>query len=612
MLAWSPSSRGSLDPEVATPYQIKVVLRIAEHRLLTPIFRDQVERELRDGLAGALGELGKVEIVKEHPLLAEINKKGLQPTLEAWTTVTGIKHHFVLIDFVDGRYQIETAQHDGLTGLASPVVRRTQTTDRQFVARAAALLVDRDLGLVGTLPDGVPGNEVRIVLKGGKLGVPLSRWVKKNEVFALSKILPSGSGPPRGQRVEWALLQVIELPDAEGVCLCRFLSRYKDPLAGGSPLGVRCVKLGTSKGPLKLRLLDSERLQPPPTQNLLVSAGGFDAKNPEALSSDSEGLVVSKEIYEHVAFVRVLGETGIRAQFAVEILEDRILPCRINARGAGDTAAHIELLRRQWTAQLYESQLVVAELFKELNKLVEAKSNQAALDKARGGIAGIDAELTLRGDERKKLRDDARTANIPLDLSDGEQQIQELLASKAELAKFIDNLEKVIKEAPKKQALLAKVERARLLEGEADYDQAIALYEEFLKEAEGDQPDLRRHLEELKEAWKPRSPEHDKARKFLFETWAKAETARDIKVLVAEAVIALEVCKRANDKLGPRRLLKINVGHSSRLAKRLEAIQIKDSEENRREAELIASVADDLSKLTKLVRDYLKPPEKKE
>ena len=49
------SSAAALDPESTTPYQVKVVLRVAEHPLLTKVFKDQLQRELGDGLQGRSG-----------------------------------------------------------------------------------------------------------------------------------------------------------------------------------------------------------------------------------------------------------------------------------------------------------------------------------------------------------------------------------------------------------------------------------------------------------------------------------------------------------------------------------------------------------------------------
>src|SRR5438128_1571276 len=90
----------ALDPETKKPYQLTVVLHVADNRLLTDVFRDRVERELLDGLQAALGDLAVVKVVREHPKLAEVlnPEKGLR-SLDGWTERSGGKTHFVLIDF---------------------------------------------------------------------------------------------------------------------------------------------------------------------------------------------------------------------------------------------------------------------------------------------------------------------------------------------------------------------------------------------------------------------------------------------------------------------------------------------------------------------------------
>ena len=71
------NSSAALDAETKKPYQLTVVLHVADHRLLTDVFRDRVERELHDGLQAALGDLAEVKVVREHPKLAEVLEKGL-------------------------------------------------------------------------------------------------------------------------------------------------------------------------------------------------------------------------------------------------------------------------------------------------------------------------------------------------------------------------------------------------------------------------------------------------------------------------------------------------------------------------------------------------------
>src|SRR5947209_5838874 len=116
-----------LDPEKDSPYQLQIVVRVADHPPFTAVFKDQVKRELRDSLQASLADLARVEVLDTHPLLKDIETKGLQAALDSWKEVSPRKTHFVLIDFKSGQYEIQARQHDGLTGLASPVPPRAKT-----------------------------------------------------------------------------------------------------------------------------------------------------------------------------------------------------------------------------------------------------------------------------------------------------------------------------------------------------------------------------------------------------------------------------------------------------------------------------------------------------
>src|SRR5579871_1527547 len=86
-------AKAALDPETDKPYDLQVVLHIADHRALTPVFRDQLERQLGDGLQAAYGELARVSVVHEHPRLKQIEQEGLR-SLDSWTDVSPVKTHF--------------------------------------------------------------------------------------------------------------------------------------------------------------------------------------------------------------------------------------------------------------------------------------------------------------------------------------------------------------------------------------------------------------------------------------------------------------------------------------------------------------------------------------
>src|SRR5216683_5218365 len=184
------------DSEADKPYKVQLVLRFAEHKQLTPAFKDKVERELVNSLQGALGEMGEVEVLHEHAKLKEIEEKGLERVLDSWRDLTGFKTHFVLIGFKDGEFEIQARQHDGYTGLAGYCRKPERITDRLLVARTAALLIERDFG-AGGLVEPIDAQTARIHFRAAALDGSLERWVKKGDVFALVQI----DGPPGRETV---------------------------------------------------------------------------------------------------------------------------------------------------------------------------------------------------------------------------------------------------------------------------------------------------------------------------------------------------------------------------------------------------------------------------
>src|SRR5439155_23968098 len=81
-------TRAGGDQELKSPYQLRVVLHFAEHRALTPLFQQEVESELGDQLRLTFGPLANVEILYKHPLLKEVQAKGLQHALDSWNELS--------------------------------------------------------------------------------------------------------------------------------------------------------------------------------------------------------------------------------------------------------------------------------------------------------------------------------------------------------------------------------------------------------------------------------------------------------------------------------------------------------------------------------------------
>jgi hypothetical protein len=609
-------ARGAQDPEINKPYHLQVVLHVAPNRLLTPIFRDLVQRQLRDSLQAALGDLAQVEIVPDHPLLKEVESKGLQSALDGYTVLSDTKTHFVLVDFVNGRYEIQARQHDGFTGLSSPAVRHASTTDRQLVARSAALLIDQDFGLAGTLEtDRMEGEKVDVMLKGGALGVPLDRWVKKDQVFAVAQISRGGS-QQRALLMPWTLLQVLEAP-RDGVCHCRLLHRMDNPLPRApSVLGYRCLKLGTTQALVRLRVVANDKLHTPLNgQPVRFSARGSDQEaSRDRTSTGPDGLVQSQRSYANVAFVSIYEGASLLARVPVEIVEGLAVTCPVFTGPAAEAKGQLYARRSRWLRQLYDVSLMADTLVQELNAMA-GEPSEKRLARAQEGLTALQADMGNLLSERDSLRTEAAgqlPKGTPLLLKEDEEHLQVLQKRRKELENYIAQLQQIITEEqnPKRREWKDMVARADLLERDAEFEKAIELYERVLKEG-GDDPRLREKLNTLKQAWGRNSEAHSKARAFIYDIWPRQETAAQMDSRLSEAHKAFQACKEAGDILSPQKLLKTCVEHTARLAKEADGLRPEAREDDRRTAETIIKLTEALKKFNEQVKDYLakaKPP----
>jgi hypothetical protein len=622
-------ARAALDPEVGKPYHLRVALHVADHRLLRGIFKDQVQRELQDSLQAALGPLATVEVVTEQSrkdtkdkglLLAldklkEARERGLQQTLDAWKDVSEVKTHFVLIDFVDGQYEIQLRQHDGLTGQASPTVRRERLDDRQFVARRVGQLIGEDFGPVGTVTD--RGDEktkiVKVALKGSALGAPLGNWVSPGEVFALVQISQSG-GALRAYRVPWALLQVKEEPK-DGVCTCQLFHRHPRPLDGGSGVvGYRCLKLSTlTKQPLRLQLVSANARKPVPeaSKQIHVQKFGFDPEPNNWVSgiTSREGFLSTetdkdKGYYDHVAFVLVLVGEEVKANIPVALVDDR--PVVIPVALASEASNLLTDRKNFWTHQITEDLLVVADLLKELKDTVgKAEQRAAALEKVKATLKSLEEDAKRFEEARTRLEADAKESKVELNLADGNGGLQKMKTAEGILRQYADKLEKLVaqQDSPEAKELKAKLTQAQLAEEDADYDRALALYNDVIKAGAADE-ELKADVKKLQAAWQPRDEEHRQAREYIYTKWPAIDPVQMLPEL-PKLRKAFEKCQEVGDNLTPRKILTAALNHINTLQDRAKALRPEENEDDRNTARTIDEVKQQLTELLKAVDNFV-------
>ena len=132
----------AVDAEATTPYKWRVVLSVSPHPTLGPAVKRQFVADLKAALGPALGDdFGSVEIIdltdtpkdKWEPLWKKVDEKGWAAldgdSLKEHNTLTGVKTHFLTLKAADGKFPLQSRQHDGSTGLATPLARTRTVTD---------------------------------------------------------------------------------------------------------------------------------------------------------------------------------------------------------------------------------------------------------------------------------------------------------------------------------------------------------------------------------------------------------------------------------------------------------------------------------------------------
>jgi hypothetical protein len=597
--------------EGKTRYQMRVVVSTENHPLLTKIFSDQLTRELGDALRSALGNLANIETTSKHPRLEQIQANGLGKALDSWDERSKEMTYFVLVSFSGTQYEIQTRMHDGLTGLASPTIRKDRTRDRAYVARIAALLVEQDLGLGGTISSEVAADRtVKVALQGGELATDLERWFKKDEILSIIQL-----GAGRGSPLPSAYLQIVS-PPRNGEMVCRLLARFD--LSKAKLVGLRAVLLGTQKGPVRVRVLEKPEKAGDPLRiprmaiTVQIRRSGFEAEDATKISLTPRAGDVDTSskgeagLFNKIAFVTVVASGATRARVPVPIVDDRIEVISVTLGGAGEND---QLLARYRSLQeaIVDAAQVQNDLFKKINELT------AKPDKRVEALKILEETSKRSKDDYERLKQElgevaAELAKLPskggVNLAALQKRLDSIRSAEKEINGTIKELQEIeAKENdPKRKDWKIQHAQAQRLEKEGEIGQALEIYQKCPDDLMT--PELKKHLEELTKKWTPLDEEHIKARKFLYETWPKLDTEKLFEK-VKEATQSLEVCKKHKDKIGAAKLLKELELHVKRLEKELADLKPDVNLDDQKLAKRIQDLVPQLKKLDEEARPLL-------
>jgi len=645
LLALAAPASAALDAEASLPYRLRVVVHCGDHPDFTQHFRAELKRDLHSSLQSALEGLGTVEVIdvrdipaqQWEPLWKTLDEKGLG-ALNTVSEINGVKTHYVSIEQVDGRYEVQARQHDGVAGFASPVVRIARTDNRNFVARLAGQLVKQDFGAIGTFDSPPPGQElVRVRLKGAGLGGQIERWVKKGDVFAVVQVRRGPGRPARanldgqgvagpqqmGKRIDGLLVQATEGPK-NGTVMCRMFQRYGGEVlpVRGAVLGYRCVKLGTIDAPLRLQLVDASGT---PYRNSALQVRVHAERFPERADEGEEasfrnGVYQSRKSFSGLVCARVSIADRTIARIPIEILGDEVTIRQVKIEPGAEARGRLDQARRDVIGRITEARLTQARCFRDLLALEKEGKNKDALARAETVRKSTDTEEAELRQDIERLAERARR-----ELPDGQaytadcqQQMQVLRDRQKELGKHIDDLNDAIRiendpaiQARRKQ-VQEQIRQAELLAQQADYDQALAAYERALSALDDSEAKaaVQKRYDVLKKAWAIHDKQHASARQFIYEKWPALKDPKEIRDNLPAARKAFEKCKAVGDRLTLNKLQLTAPELVNHLLDEAKAIQDSTEEEDQRRQAALKKVSEDLEQFLKEVTEYLKASEK--
>jgi hypothetical protein len=605
------------ESEARQPYKLVVVLHLADNPALTDTFYDRVARELGDSLQADFGDLVEVQVVRKHPWLNDVLGKGLASALKSsWTVRDGVKTHFVLIDFNGVDYEIQTGQYDGITGQPNPVlvvekertpvIRKESTRDREFVAKTTAQMIERDFGLIAsfsTWPRGPQPQTVQLEFKGASL-VPLDRWVKKGDVFAVVK-MPNGNGA--SEPVTNAIVQVQDAPK-EGVASGQLFWRFQPPVG---PVNFRCVKLGAVSGPLRLRLIKSSTTKKdtvePVDASLEIRRLGFTgelqtflkAATRHGLFDGSGENPKDRGVFDKVAFVSVVG--NMRAVVAVPLLTDQPYLIKLTDQNEADQFAEID--KEAWHTKVRESFGRLEYVISDIQKLATKDGTVAEIVKKGENGLDVAQEAYDQLIIDRQLYYKKPTAAEERDLKAMDTYLNKMKIRIGELKVFVDQQKKIETEEkdPERLKWRAKIEQGKLFEKELDYGKAITLYQSLPKQFET--PELTNRVKELQLLWDTKDEPFREARSFIYDVFPNLKGSNNIQIRLPEAEKALKECKRLDNKVAKVAAQKLLMGTEVLLPQLEEEAKPLNSRINVEDEPAVKRIQDVLTRLKSLHDD---------
>jgi hypothetical protein len=440
------------------------------------------------------------------------------------------------------------------------------------------------------------------------MGVPLSRWVKPGDVFSVVQMF-SDRAP---QLVPGAIVQIQDAPREDApdtACVGKLFWRYDNRSdERGDHVGYRCVKLGAIRAPVRLRILqqNADNTLKPLQASVEVRRVSFKGdEGPYRGGCTISGFFTTEKAdvppYDRAAFVTISSGSKVLALLPLALIDEQTVPVAVRVKNE-----RVDMLAERfdhWQRQVYDAWLYQVHIFESLKDMAAKAgvSREKIVEYAQTGLKRTSDDYARLSQEKDQIgREPGRRG----EMKRLEAVLSELKKGEKMLTDFANDQEKIVKEEsrPEMKTARAQLIDAQLAEQRADYEQAIELYKKGLaviKEA-----DKEKHLAKLEQEWVPKGEEHEKARKFVYDTFPGLDT-EGLEREMDRAKKALQHFREVRDYLSPKKLILTTKTHLSRLQKEFKELKPELNDTDERPAKRIQKIATELGKISQEAAAFL-------
>lgn len=506
-------------------YQLLLVIHADPHPLLTNTFVDQFARDVGDSLQRDLGNTTSVSTLVYRDVgrpSSDAPKQMMEAVItRGWTELDNLpkqinptKVHLIRLFYVDGEYEVQSRQVDGDTCIVS-TLRRSRTTDRQWIIRLAALQLAQDFGHTGEVVE-VNNQTLRIKIRAAGTGVPQTIRIMQGEAMALAQVR-RGANHYTAMKLDETLAYITNIDPIKGEVTARLYSRLKDPmLKDRQTLAFRAIKLGTRVTPLSIKVQDQDN-NPIGGYSVSHFPGGYENGGAEPLgTTDGQGRVVSRDPISHVAFVRVQIAGVGKLDTPVALLDEQPVIVKIsNSRDAiqiEDTKFEYDRWMKKYKEIRDNFEVDYKVLYLDVMKKGDAKQAIENLGKI---AAKLKLDVADLGTELPRIEKAAQN----------NKQAGEFVTSARNFHKSLDDSVKNMEEAVQLELNPTEDHKFRKLgmqaEAEFDFDEAIKNYGKSLQ-INPKQDKLKKKYDTLRKLWQTmyRDTDHKEARAFAINVWS--------------------------------------------------------------------------------------------